>query len=206
MATRKRKQLEEALNKFYHNPVAKVSLELFLTVVAIIFFAVFAIRPTLLTMSDLLKEIEDKDKLNKQLQKKVAALSTAQQEYQVHKKKLSLVDEAIPPNMQLIKSLKIIEKIASDKGLIISNLTLNQIPDEKQEAQITFRNIKRVDQIIELSVLGDYPSIRDFIEELQRSRRLMVVNFIEFGIKESRGTTTLEATMNISVPYFRTEK
>jgi hypothetical protein len=34
----------------------------------------------------------------------------------------------------------------------------------------------------------------------------MIVNFIEFRIKENRGTTTLEATMTISVPYFKAEK
>ncbi len=205
MPSRKRKQLKETLLKFYHNPVAKVSFELFMTVIGVIFFALFAIRPTLLTMSDLLKEIEDKEKLDQQLQRKVAALSTVQQEYQIYKDKLSLLDEAIPPNMQLIKTLKIIEKIASDEGLIISSLGFNYIPNEKQVTKITFQNLKRVDRGIELSVLGDYPSIRNFIESLHQSRRMMVVNFIEFSVKENRGNTTLKATMIISVPYFKAE-
>jgi hypothetical protein len=55
-----RQKLIRNLNAFYQKPVAKVSLELFLSVGTIIFFAMFAIRPTLLTMSDLVKEIEDK--------------------------------------------------------------------------------------------------------------------------------------------------
>lgn len=205
MATKKNKQIQQALAKFYHNPVAKVSFELFLTIFGVIFFAIFAIRPTLLTMSDLIKEIEDKEKLDQQLQRKVAALSTAQQEYQLYQDQLELVDEAIPQSMQLITTLKIIEKIASSQDLIISDLKLGNIPENNQQT-LTDENITRVDQGLELSVMGSYPSIRDFIEALQQSRRTMVVNLIEFNIKEDRGKSTLEATMTVSIPYFKAKK
>ncbi|MEA2057034.1 MAG: type 4a pilus biogenesis protein PilO [Patescibacteria group bacterium] len=202
MATKKNKQIQQALIKFYHNPVAKVSFELFLTIFGVIFFAIFAIRPTLLTMSDLIKEIEDKEKLDKQLQRKVAALSTAQQEYQLYGDQLQLVDEAIPDRMQLIKTLKIIEKIASEQDLIISDLRLASIPNEGRKT-LTSENIARIDQGLELSVMGSYPSIRDFVESLQQSRRTLVANVVEFNIKEDRSQTTLEATMTISIPYFK---
>jgi len=76
-----KQQLIRILDRFYHNPVAMVSFELFLSIAAILFFAVFAIRPTLLTMSDLIKEIEDKRKLDSQMEQKVAALSSAQESF-----------------------------------------------------------------------------------------------------------------------------
>jgi hypothetical protein len=69
-----RTQLMSALNDFYHKPVAMVSLELFLSIGAVVFFAIFAVRPTLLTMADLIKEIEDKRALDQQLQQKIASL------------------------------------------------------------------------------------------------------------------------------------
>ena len=68
--TNRKKQLASLLEQFYHNPVAKVSLELFLTIGLVVFLALFAIKPTLLTMSDLVKEIEDKRELETQLSKK----------------------------------------------------------------------------------------------------------------------------------------
>ncbi len=77
MATNKRSQLTTTLLQFYDKPIAKVSLELFFTVAAVIVFALFAIRPTLSTMGKLIKELEDKQALNQKLAQKVAALSTS---------------------------------------------------------------------------------------------------------------------------------
>ena len=67
MAIINRQQLTTTLLSFYHRPVAQVSLELFLSVATVVFFAVFAIRPTLVTMSNLIKELEDKRQLDQQL-------------------------------------------------------------------------------------------------------------------------------------------
>ena len=62
--------------------MAKASVELFLSILrhpcSLLFFS---IRPTLLTMSDLIKEIQDKENLDKQLSQKIASLSTVQPLY-----------------------------------------------------------------------------------------------------------------------------
>ncbi len=104
---------------FYQRPVAKVSLELFFSIGAVLFFAVFAIRPTLLTMSDLIKELEDKRNLDQQLSQKIAALSTAQASFLGAQNRLVVLDEAIPTSPQFIYSLKLLEKVASDNRLVI---------------------------------------------------------------------------------------
>ncbi len=96
MPDNKQKQLKTTLLKFYKQPVGKVSTELFLSIFTIIFFAVFAIKPTLTTMSDLVKEIEDKQKLNKQMQQKVTALATAQTEYEKFQDQFYLLDQSLP--------------------------------------------------------------------------------------------------------------
>ena len=56
---------------FYQKPIAQVSTELFFTIGATIFFAAFAIRPTILTMTDLVKEIQDKREAEEKLNQKV---------------------------------------------------------------------------------------------------------------------------------------
>ena len=76
-----KREITTALNHFYANPVAKASLELFLTIGLVLFLGAFAIRPTIVTMSDLIKEIETKTQLDEALTKKIAALQTAQNQY-----------------------------------------------------------------------------------------------------------------------------
>lgn len=201
MPVQKRKQLSFTLEKFYHNPVAMVSFELFLSIGAILFFAVFAIRPTLLTMSDLLKEIEDKRTLDKQLVQKIAALSTAQSLYLNSQEKLYVLDEAIPTNPDLLYSLKIIEKIASDEGLVINQLGVTEIPDEK-ETDLTFAQLKRQNLPITITVNGDYSSIRNFVERLMESRRTFLVESVSFAVEDTRGLKKLSATLTVIAPYF----
>lgn len=201
MPVKKRKQLSFTLEKFYQNPVAIVSFELFLSLGAVIFFALFAIRPTLLTMSDLLKEIEDKRDLNQKLIQKIAALSTAQSQYLNLEERLHVLDEAIPTDPELLQVLKIIEKIASEQQLVISQVNLTEIPDSSIE-KIPFAEMKRKNISMTISVHGDYQSIRSFVEQLMKSRRALIVESVNFSVDDNRGSKKLEASLTVTAPYF----
>lgn len=196
-----RKDLTSALQQFYMQPVARVSVELLLTLGTILFFAVFAIRPTLLTMSDLIKEIEDKKKLDEQMTQKVAALSSAQSEYLALEDRLDVLDEALPSQPKLVESLKIIEKIASERNIAITSLNVNEIPAEP-ETPPAFDKTSRQSLTAALSVSGDYLTIRQFIEDLKGTRRLFVIDTVVFSTSEERGSKTLRATITLSIPYF----
>ena len=197
----KQKQLQKTLLTFYQNPVAKVSLEAFFTVFAIIFFALFAIKPTLVTISDLIKEIEDKQKLEEQLQRKVAALSTAQTAYQNNQDNLATLDQAIPSRPKLLYSLKIVEKLASEEGLIIHNMTTTEIPPE-EEVDLAQGSLTRKDLSIKISLSGDYPAIKKFVERLNQIRRTFVLHSVTFSVQKDRGQETLSASLVVSIPFF----
>lgn len=193
--------LQTTLIKFYQKPVARVSLELFLSIGAIVFFAVFAIRPTLLTMSDLIKEIEDKRQLDTQLGQKIAALSTVQPIYLSTQDQLSILDEAIPPHPELEEALKMIEKLASENQLVITAMQVNEIPKEKEE-DVPFTNKERLSIPINASVTGSYESIRSFIEALRQTRRAFIVDRVVFSVSQERGLKILRATIAINLQYY----
>lgn len=197
----RRTQLNVTLKQFYDKPVAKVSLELFFSIAAVIFFALFAIRPTLVTMSDLLKEIQDKENLNQQLNQKIAALSTVQTEYQSIEPDLPVLDDAIPPTPRFEEALLTIEKIASDNNLIIIGIESKEVPKEVGE-EVPFAQKVRQSKAITISVVGDYPSIRQFVEGLRSIRRQMIINGVTFSSSDQRGNKKLQATITISIQYF----
>lgn len=199
--TDRRRQLLTVLNQFYEQPVARTSFELLISVAVILFFAVFAIRPTLLTMSDLIKEIEDKRKLDQALNQKIAALSTAQSEYVQLEERLMILDEAIPSNPDLIDTLKILEKIASDRGLVISTLRVSDIPTQPED-DVAFTDLERQNLLMSLTVTGDYPTIREFVEDLRQSRRTFIVESVTFSTGDEQGTKVLRANMTINSPYY----
>jgi len=197
----KQKQITDVLFQFYQKPIAKVTFELFLSIGAVLFFAIFAIRPTLLTMSDLIKEIEDKRKLDQQLTQKIAALSSAQSIYLNLQDRLTVLDEAIPSAPKFIEALKIIEKIASEQQVVISGITVNEVPVE-QPVVVGDKSVERRGLPVSLTVSGDFGSIKRFIEALQRVRRALIVDTVIFTKSDERGRATLKVTISLSVPYY----
>ena len=197
----KRQQLTSTLVEFYHQPVAQVSLELLLSILAVIFFAVFAIRPTLVTMSDLIKELEEKRLLDLKLSQKIASLATVQPQYQTARDQIQVLDEALPSSPEMIKTLKIIEKVASDRQLAITSISISEIPVINGPTSPGMK-LNRISYPISITVEGDYQTIRDFVEQLQNSRRVLATESVAFNLVEKQGLQSLQATITVSAPYF----
>lgn len=200
----KKSEISSALNHFYQNPVAKVSLELFLTIGLVLFLAVFAIKPTILTMSSLIKEIENKQKLEKQLTQKIAALQTAQTEYLSIENLLPILDEAIPSTPEIMKSAKIIEKIATDNKVIIRSLSVLELP-QNDSVDVPFSQKAKQKLSFSVGISGDYVAIRNFAETIRNSRKSFVIDSVTFELEENRGFRKLNANISINVPYFGIE-
>lgn len=203
MPKSKQEQIQNALLDFYRNPVAMVSLELIFSILAVVFFAIFAVKPTLQTMSELIKEIEDKRALDEQLEQKIASLNTAQAQYQQFSSQLYLLDEAIPKTANLVEGLKIVEKIASANDLVIQGISISAVPDELIKA--VEGNSKRELLTFNIDLTGDYLKIRQFIEDLLDSRRMMLVDQVNFSLGSNRYQKDLNAVVRVNLPYYLSE-
>lgn len=201
----RKKELRQALNRFYRNPMAKVSLELFLTLGLALFLAIFVVKPTLTTMSELSKEIEEKEKLDLDLKKKLTALRTTQDQLDLLAPQLPLLDEAIPNSPSVVYNMKLVEKVVADTNTLITGGSMKEIPDETTEITSS-DTLSRKDIPVSISVIGDYQSIRTFVEQLQNSRRAVVVDTVVFNIEEQRGSRQLRATVTLSFPYLSDEE
>lgn len=194
----KQQQLLNTLNEFYQRPVAQASLELFLSVSAVLFFAIFAIRPTLLTMSDLIKEIEDKRALNTRLDQKVAALSSAQNELLTLEPRLVALEQALPDNPELLEALSYLEKIASEQRLIIENLSLTTLPEG---TRTPLPAQARQSYTLNFTIRGDYIAIKNYLDQVLDVRRAFIIESVAFTTNDARGRTSLSANITLAVPY-----
>lgn len=203
MPKSRQEQVQNALFTFYKNPVARVSMELVFSILAVIFFAIFAIKPTLQTMSELVKEIEDKKALDSQLAQKIASLNTAQAQYQKFSSQFYLLDQAIPKTALLVESLKIVEKIASSNNLVIQGITISSVPEEIVKASAD--KSKRETLTFNVDVVGDYLNIRQFADDIMASRRMMLIDQVNFSLGSSRYQKNLTAIVRINLPYYKNE-
>lgn len=205
MLEKERKQLSQSLSDFYQKPVARVSVELFLSIGAVLFFAIFAIRPTLLTMSDLIKEIEDKRQLDKQMAQKIAALSSAQSEYLKQQERIGVLDEAVPTGPDLVGLFKIIEKLASDNQLVITSMSVNDVPKDIVGTP-AFDQLERKNLEFTVGITGDYASVRNFVNQLIQVRRTILIDRVTFSVSDVRGFKRLDAVVSINAPYYGMKK
>ncbi len=195
-----KQSIRETLLQFYERPVAAVSVELIFSLFAVIFLILLAIRPTLVTISDLIKEIDDKKQLNQLLSQKVAALSTVQGTFQDNQQQLLVLDEALPPSPRLGEALQVLEQLASENGVSVVSLDVKEVPPETMVENSLYQERKNL--LLHLNVSGEFTALHQFIETLRSVRRLFVVDSITFSFSESSGKKQLQALLNINLQYF----
>lgn len=206
-----RERTMRELQQFYQKPIAKVSVELLATLIVVIVLAFFAIRPTLLTMSQLLKDIDDRKKTGESLGKKIATLSTLSTEYPTVRREVSLLDVAIPNTPNFDGFMRRLEKIAANNNLIIESIQATQLP--KETATNTGANASAMtvaSQITSFSISinfkGEYAKVRNTLNDLMTMDRYATLNSLTFNAKrdELEKTNILRTTANLRVVYYGT--
>lgn len=187
------------LADIYKKPAAQVSMALILTIFAIIFFGIFAIRPTLATIVELNKKIDDQKIVVEKLEKKATALATAQSEYLLIEDKVPLIDAAIPKTNSLDTLLKQIEGIAASLNAPIDSIQVDEIifPEELD-------NEKDVGTVLELplniTISSTFMDIKEFMVLLSKIKRLVSIESISFSSETVDESEFLK--MNLSVKAY----
>lgn len=146
------------------------------------FFVVFAIKPTLNTITSLNKEIEDAKLTDKKLQDKINALSLAQSEYNKVSNDLPLIYSVLPNNPQVTKYVQLIEASARASGVKISSFQVSPIDlyvkpgTDKADTGAAGKTTSGLEEhTFNLFVTGDYKSLTNFEQYLRKIQRLTLI-------------------------------
>lgn len=199
------------LTASYENmPAVRISLNLLLTLFTISFFALFALRPTLNTISELVSNIKSQEEIKAKLEQKTKDLSAAQTAWNGEQKRLELVNQALPKKPQPDTYIKQIEGIAKRRGLVINFLKVDEVALrgelEKQSQEKTKTTIPKIETLgVSVSVTGNYSSLIGFLEDLENLRRVGKTASVSFAATKSLspGQTTLSLTAVSEVPFYK---
>lgn len=175
------------LRSFYQQPAAAVSSALILTLFAIAFFGVFAIRPSLTTISELLKQIEEKRILEEQLTTKITSLAAAQEEFLQFESQLAVFDQLIPPSDDIDALLLSLEFLAQQESVALTNLSTNNIPTHTTSPELPtlpgddFASIQ-----VRISAVGEQDRLISFQKRLANQRRFMVIEAASIAIPQGQ--------------------
>src|SRR5262245_58316046 len=118
----------EKVRQLYRRPEIKASLEIILSVFAIAFLLLVAVRPTLGTIATLQKKIEDQDVVDKKLTQKISQLSRAQGDLNTYSAQLPLYESAVTSEHDQPGVVKRISLLAQENGLQVKFITWGAVP------------------------------------------------------------------------------
>lgn len=168
-----------------------------LTLVAFALFGVFAISPTLATIAQLQKQLEDNKLINDQLEKKITNLGILQQKYNLLQNDLKFVYAAIPENSITPLFAGQVQNIAKEDNVVLSGLQTSEV-----ELSKTNEGLQRHSSFnFSLEVQGPYKNVLIFLDDLANFERIVDLDTISINKKSEK---TIEFKLNVrGKAYFK---
>lgn len=168
-----------------------------LSILTVVFFLFFAIKPTLVTITGLVKEIKDQKEVTEKLQDKINSLNQAQMEYNLIEANLYLVDQALPKDPRVSVLIKEIEALARQ-----SSVTLDSFRVDKAQLKGEAPSGTSAPVGFYLSVSGEYQNLKNFLNSLSSLRRVALVKSFTFKSTKTE-SQLLGLTLNAEAYYLQ---
>lgn len=180
----------------YKKKKARVYTGIILSIFTIAFFGFFAIRPTLVTIGGLLKEIKDKREVVAQMDQKINNLNKAQTNYTRIEKDLDLVNESLPLDPDLPILIKQLESLAR-----LSSVAIESVRFEKTNLQGEIETEEGQASGFSVTLVGDYKNLKDFLSSLDTLRRIISVKSFGFTSKTEEEIQVLILSISADAHY-----
>lgn len=177
----------QALPYFKQERTQRFTL-LILTLIALSVFIVFAITPTIGTIINLQKQLEDEKVVDAKLTEKLRNLSILQQKFVDLQPDMPTILEAIPENPQAPLFVAQVNALAQKNGVTLTRLQVFQVALVK-----TNEGIQRYSSYeFALEAEGTYDTISSFSSSLMQFQRIITTNTISLSsVPSSPGTVRL---------------
>ena len=170
---------------------------LVLTVIALTFFGLFAINPTLTTIAKLERELDDNQFVDDQLQRKIQNLSSLQTSYAGISNDLPMIESSIPKNPQAPILIAQVQSVAKTNNVTL--LSTQVFPVELNENAKTDKNQSAFSFIILGE--GSNSSISDFVDRMSKMQRVISLDQITLT-KRADSSDLLQISLRGSA-YFK---
>ena len=145
-----------------------------LTIVALIFFGLFAINPTLSTIANLQKQLSDDQFVDQQLEIKINNLTSLQQSYGNLQPDLPTIYNAIPQSAQAPVLIAQIQSVAKDSNMNILSAQIFPVElDDKLATGTKYGSFTFV-----ILAQGSDANVTSFIDSLAKMQRIISLDQI----------------------------
>ena len=202
------------LSRYRERADLRAYLEVFLSLITISIFSLFALRPTLLTIAGLYKEIEAKEQTLSTMNKKIQDLSTARSLYDREIRNVQLLDTAIPKGTDPVEFVRQIEALSAKHRIETSRLSLENALVLGKESSLTISTSKKGKASsfpkdagsIPVSVgttvpIDQFTLLTDFLADFEYLRRPIKIDVLRLSVKRADGGNDMSLSIEGQIPY-----
>ncbi len=195
--------LNNVLGHYQRRAGVRVYLEIFLSLATVSLFSVFALRPTLLTIAELIKDIEAKKNVVAVLDEKISNLTRAQLLYDQERKRIQLLASAIPNKPEPEILIRQVEGVSSKNATNVNSLTLGPtvILGTSKPAQPNDKPTETDNVSFSLTTSAEYPLLLDLISDIESLRRPVIIDSLNINTSEGKEGKTLTLSVQAKVPF-----
>jgi len=187
----------------------RMFLEILLSLITITFFSVFALKPTLLTISQLIKDNKAKEETINKMEQKIKNIATAQKIYDQNIEKIPLIEQTIPDTPTPENFLRQIEGIAYKNSVTIVGSSINEVfltgennkKTDKNEIKNLPENVSTI--TFSINITGPYLSLNRFLSDLENSRRPLIISTINLNSLKTENEPTIMMLLSGQTPYIK---
>lgn len=188
-----------------------------LSLLTISFFGIFAVRPTLKTISTLRRQIDDLTLLDTQLEEKINALIDAQESYMEIEPLLPLVYSLLPQNADFPRLLRHLELLADDNNASISSIQVEPVSIySSNESEVAVEIIPEeietdedtqtpkdptMPLVVNFTVKGNYTDIINFLTRLTKIDRIISIETLNLT-QDTSSSSLLSLNVKANALYF----
>ncbi len=159
---------------------------LVLTLVTLSAFGLFAISPTLSTIAQLQKQLDDNQLVQKKLEQKIANLELLQRQYNLIEKDVPLILAAVPQTPSTSRLVGQLQTIALSSAVKITRIQVFQVElsQSKTPDNASF--------VFSIGVEGPSENVSKFLLLLSDFDRIVAIDILSINKQEEKGITQLQ--------------
>ncbi|HSX49018.1 MAG TPA: type 4a pilus biogenesis protein PilO [Candidatus Saccharimonadales bacterium] len=175
----------------------KAYTEILLSIAAVIFFIIFAIKPTIVTIANLITKINAEQQTSDQMTTKINNLSIAQGLYNEQTNNINFLNQAVPNGPDVATYVRQIEGMIKKDGLTAITIGSGDVSIITPTATSSAQKL-----VSTISVSGSYEQLTSFISDIETLRRPAIIGKLDFALTDiSQGQKGLTLTISPQTPF-----
>ena len=199
------------INVYRRRQDVKMFLEIILSASTIAFFSFFALRPTAVTIAELIRDVREKEEIANKMDEKIQNLGKAHLAFDSEGASIGQVEFSVPSNPQPETLVRQIEALATSRSTNILGISIGEItllgeakPKSRQDVEELPEGALGVPFTV--SVSGDYPALQNFLADIERLRRPLKIDTVGISSTDQEGVKILVLVSSGRTPYLGDKK